>query len=65
VQEGELSAEDASDERYRMSRREICMEGEPVARTRLPESLIALLERSRLLYHRIVRLDRQYETLSE
>lgn len=65
VQEGELSAEEASDERYRMSCRDICMENEPVARSRLPEGLIALLERSRLLYHRIVRLDRQYDALSQ
>jgi regulator of CtrA degradation len=56
VLEGDMTAEDAAAERYRLGGRELCLSrrddiGE------LPPKLVDLLERSESLYRRIARLD--------
>jgi regulator of CtrA degradation len=57
VQEGEMTPEDASSERYRLGAREICMGRREEGIDLLPRKLLDLLERSESLYRRIARLD--------
>jgi regulator of CtrA degradation len=57
VQEGDMSAEDAASERYRLGAREICMGKREDGVDALPSKLLDLLERSESLYRRIARLD--------
>jgi regulator of CtrA degradation len=57
VQEGDMSAEDAASERYRLGAREICMGKRDEGVDALPGKLIELLDRSESLYRRIARLD--------
>ncbi len=56
VREGEMSAEDARDPKYRIGAKAICT-GTGTAHAELPEKLNSLLERSQNLYLRIDRLD--------
>ena len=57
VQEGDMSAEDAASDRYRLGAREICMGRREDGVAELPRKLIELLERSESLYRRIAHLD--------
>ena len=57
VQEGDMTAEDAASDRYRLGAREICMGQREGAADTLPGKLIELLERSESLYKRIARFD--------
>jgi len=58
VQEGDMTAEDAASDRYRLGAREICMgKREDGGVDALPRKLIELLERSESLYRRVARLD--------
>lgn len=57
VQEGDMSAEDASSERYRLGAREICLGKREDGIDELPRKLLDLLERSESLYRRIARFD--------
>jgi regulator of CtrA degradation len=57
VQDGDMSAEDAASDRYRLGAREICLGKREKGAELLPGKLIELLERSESLYRRIVRLD--------
>lgn len=57
VHDGDMTAEDASSERYRLGAREICMGKREDSVDTLPKKLIDLLERSESLYRRISRLD--------
>jgi regulator of CtrA degradation len=57
VHEGEMRAEDAAGERYRLGSREICLGGRDEAIDMLPPMLCDLLVRSDNLYRRIARLD--------
>lgn len=57
VHEGEMRAEDAAGERYRLGSKEICFGGRGEAVEILPETLQDLLLRSENLYRRIARLD--------
>jgi regulator of CtrA degradation len=57
VQEGDMSAEDAASDRYRLGAREICMGRREEGVSELPRKLIELLNRSESLYKRIARLD--------
>lgn len=57
VHEGEMRAEDAAGERYRLGSKEICFGGRGEAVEILPETLRELLVRSDNLYRRIARLD--------
>lgn len=57
VHEGEMRAEDAAGERYRLGSKEICFGGRGEAVEILPETLRDLLVRSDNLYRRIARLD--------
>ena len=57
VQEGDMTAEDAASDRYRLGAREICMGRREDGVSDLPRKLIDLLERSESLYKRIARLD--------
>jgi regulator of CtrA degradation len=57
VHDGEMRAEDAAGERYRLGSKEICFGGRPDAADMLPETLRDLLVRSDNLYRRIARLD--------
>jgi regulator of CtrA degradation len=57
VQEGDMSIEDASSDRYRLGAREICMGRREEGVSELPRKLIELLNRSESLYRRIARLD--------
>ena len=57
IEEGELSAHEARDEKYRLGAREICR-GNPLDSLELlPERLQDLLSRSEQLYDRVSRLD--------
>ena len=57
IEEGELSAHEARDEKYRLGAREICR-GNPLdSLDLLPERLQDLLSRSEQLYDRVSRLD--------
>ena len=57
VQDGEMQAEDAAGERYRLGSKEICLGGRNESIGDLPKTLRDLLERSDNLYRRIARLD--------
>jgi len=57
VHDGEMRAEDAAGERYRLGSKEICLGGRLEAVELLPEKLRDLLVRSDNLYRRIARLD--------
>jgi len=57
VQEGDMTAEDAASDRYRLGAREICMGNREDGVDLLPKKLIELLERSESLYRRVARLD--------
>lgn len=57
VSEGEMRAEDAGSERYRLGSKEICFGGKTEGTDLLPGMLQSLLERSDNLYRRIARLD--------
>ena len=56
VREGEMSAEDARDPKYRIGAKAICA-GTGTPHAEIPAQLISLLERSQKLYLRIDRLD--------
>ena len=57
VQEGDMSAEDAAQDRYRLGGREICLGRREQGLSDMPPKLIDLLERSESIYRRIARLD--------
>jgi len=57
VREGEMCAEDAAAERYRLGSKEICCGGRTEDIELLPPTLRDLLNRSELLYRRIARLE--------
>src|ERR1700723_337356 len=57
VQDGEMRAEDAAGDRYRLGSREICLGGRAESVEELPGKLQDLLSRSDHLYRRIARLD--------
>ena len=57
VHDGEMRAEDAAGDRYRLGSKEICFGGRVEAVDMLPETLRDLLVRSDNLYRRIARLD--------
>jgi regulator of CtrA degradation len=57
VQEGDMTAEDAASDRYRLGAREICMGKRSDGVDELPAKLLELLERSESLYRRIARFD--------
>src|SRR5688572_31214328 len=53
VQEGDMTVDDATSDRYRLGAREICMGVREEGITELPKKLIELLNRSESLYKRI------------
>ncbi|MEE8505812.1 MAG: DUF1465 family protein [Kiloniellales bacterium] len=57
VHAGELTREEAREQRYRLSGREVCEDTEPLGEAALPDRLSELLERSHQLYLRVARLD--------
>ncbi len=57
VHDGEMQAQDAAGERYRLGSKEICLGGRNEAVEILPKTLRELLVRSDNLYRRIERLD--------
>jgi regulator of CtrA degradation len=57
VHDGDMEAEDASSERYRLGSKEICFGGSAEGVEILPTMLQDLLSRSDNLYRRIARLD--------
>jgi regulator of CtrA degradation len=57
VHDGDMEAEDAHSERYRLGSKEICLGGNGVGIELLPATLRDLLTRSDNLYRRIARLD--------
>ncbi|HWA30943.1 MAG TPA: DUF1465 family protein [Rhizomicrobium sp.] len=57
VHEGEMEAEVAAGERYRLGSKEICLGGRDDGMDLLPKTLQDLLKRSDNLYRRIARLD--------
>jgi regulator of CtrA degradation len=57
VREGEMKAEDAAGERYRLGSKEICLGGRNESVELLPKTLCDLLDRSEQLYRRIARLE--------
>jgi regulator of CtrA degradation len=57
VHDGEMRAEDAAGERYRLGSKEICLGGRGEAVDILPATLRELLVRSDNLYRRIARLE--------
>jgi len=57
VHEGDMRAEDAADERYRLGSREICFGGRGTTVEILPARLQDLLVRSESLYRRVARLE--------
>lgn len=57
VREGEIRAEDAAGERYRLGSKEICYGGGGENLDILPRTLRDLLDRSEQLYRRIARLE--------
>jgi regulator of CtrA degradation len=58
VREGEMRAEDAAGERYRLGSKEICLGGRSEGTEHLPGTLRDLLDRSEHLYRRIARLEK-------
>ena len=57
VHEGDMTAEDAASDRYRLGAREICLGKRDDGVEQLPKKLVELLERSDSLYRRVARLD--------
>ena len=57
VHEGDMEPELASDDRYRLGSKEICLGGKADGVEMLPTTLQELLDRSDNLYRRIARLD--------
>jgi len=57
VQDGDMRAEDAAGDRYRLGSKEICLGGREDGIDTLPKTLQDLLKRSDNLYRRIARLD--------
>jgi regulator of CtrA degradation len=57
VQEGDMKAEDAASDRYRLGSKEICLASRSEGVEMLPTTLQNLLDRSDNLYRRIERLD--------
>jgi regulator of CtrA degradation len=57
VHDGDMQAEDAAGDRYRLGSKEICLGGRMEAVEMLPATLRDLLSRSDNLYRRIARLD--------
>ena len=57
VHDGDMAAEDATDERYRLGSKDICLGAGHDGVDLLPSKLRDLLERSDILYRRIARLD--------
>src|SRR5215472_3570600 len=57
VHDGEMRAEDAARDRYRLGSKEICLGGKGDGVDDLPKTLQDLLRRSDSLYRRIARLD--------
>jgi regulator of CtrA degradation len=57
VHDGEMRAEDAARDRYRLGSKEICLGGHGEGTDALPKTLQELLTRSDNLYRRIARLD--------
>lgn len=57
VHDGEMRAEDAARDRYRLGSKEICLGGRQEGTDGLPKMLQDLLMRSENLYRRIARLD--------
>jgi regulator of CtrA degradation len=57
VHDGDMTAEDAASERYRLGAREICLGKRVEGVDALPGKLIELLDQSESLYRRIARLD--------
>lgn len=57
VHEGDMRAEDAAGDRYRLGSKEICLGGSSDGVELLPATLQDLLSRSDALYRRIARLD--------
>jgi regulator of CtrA degradation len=57
VQEGDMKAEDAATDRYRLGSKEICLAERAEGIELLPAKLQELLDRSDNLYRRIARLD--------
>ena len=58
VADGDVSVEEASKDKYRLSAREVCTGRKPEAEELLPAQLVELLGRRAQLYDRIDRLDR-------
>lgn len=57
VQHGEISAEEACQECYRLSAREVCLDTDATQDVTLPVGLRSLLDRSYRLYQRVSRLE--------
>ena len=57
VQDGEISAQEACDERNRLSGQSVCLDESAVEDTDIPAGLRSLLTRSLSLYKRISRLE--------
>src|SRR5579872_1560308 len=57
VGEGDMRAEDAAGERYRLGSKEVCLGSAPEGGESLPDTLQQLLVRSDMLYRRIARMD--------
>lgn len=58
VADGDVSVEEATKDKYRLSAREVCTGRKPEAEELLPARLVELLGKSAQLYERIDRLDR-------
>jgi len=59
VMAGEISADEANSEKFRLSGQNVCMEHDPAVLATVPEVLRGLLQRSYDLYCRIARLEMQ------
>jgi regulator of CtrA degradation len=57
VHDGDMDAEDAAGDRYRLGSKEICLGGGADGTDQLPTKLQDLLQRSDSIYRRIARLD--------
>ena len=57
VERGEMSADEAGSEAYRLGAREICLKHDQSTIDQLPPTLKDLMSRSARLYHRVARLD--------
>jgi regulator of CtrA degradation len=59
VREGDMAADAACEDRYRLAAEEVCRGGEETASEDLPAGLLHLLDRSERLYERVRHLDRR------